>query len=126
MIDSLFRILTGDCSVCGDPIGSEASVVGKKHFHPHCFVCEKCGEPLGTTQYFIIGGKNYCERDSKVSELVFRPFARDDGILRGSGPGIALHRVRSQVRPPRLGPQRVLDAPFQLYLFLQRVLEVRI
>jgi hypothetical protein len=53
----------GNCAACGISIDGEASVVGKIHYHPNCFSCAECRKPLGTTKYFIIGGKNYCSED---------------------------------------------------------------
>jgi len=52
----------GNCGSCGISIDGEASVVGEIHFHPKCFVCADCKNPLGTAKYYIIGGKNYCEQ----------------------------------------------------------------
>eukprot|EP00093_Oithona_nana_P003123 03123.XXX_42757_40390_1 [CDS] Oithona nana genome sequencing. len=50
----------GNCGTCGLPIDGEASLVGQKHYHPKCFTCTDCQEPLGTSKYYIISGKNYC------------------------------------------------------------------
>ena len=52
----------GNCGTCGLPIEGEASLVGQTHYHPKCFNCADCKEPLGTTPYFIINGKNHCEK----------------------------------------------------------------
>ena len=65
---SPFYIFLGDCFACGEPISKEASLVGKTHFHPDCFRCAKCREPLGTKKFFVIDGKNYCEKDREVRE----------------------------------------------------------
>ena len=35
-------------------------MVGQTHYHPKCFTCTDCKEPLGTSKYYIINGKNYC------------------------------------------------------------------
>ncbi|TRY73262.1 hypothetical protein TCAL_03352 [Tigriopus californicus] len=53
----------GNCPKCDQPIEKEASVVGESHYHPGCFICEGCQEPLGTQSFFIIDGKNYCSKD---------------------------------------------------------------
>ena len=34
--------------------------MGQTHYHPKCFTCTDCKEPLGTSKYYIINGKNYC------------------------------------------------------------------
>jgi len=50
----------GNCPICGLPIEGEATLVGQTHYHPKCFTCTDCKEPLGTSKYYIINGKNYC------------------------------------------------------------------
>ena len=64
-------IYPGNCGSCGISIDGEASVVGEIHFHPKCFVCADCKNPLGTAKYYIIGGKNYCEQCRYVSKQLF-------------------------------------------------------
>ena len=65
------NIFSGICASCGISIDGEASLVGKSHYHPKCFICADCKKPLGTTKYYIIDGKNYCAQDRYVSQLLF-------------------------------------------------------
>ena len=58
---------SGKCASCGTAIDGEASVVGSAHYHPKCFTCADCMQPLGTDKYYIIGGKKYCSQDRHVS-----------------------------------------------------------
>lgn len=60
---------SGNCHLCGNDIHGEASVVGDVHYHPKCFTCSECKEPLGTDKYYIINGKNYCSKDRYVSRF---------------------------------------------------------
>ncbi len=64
--------VTGHCAECGLQIEHEASVVGQLRFHPACFRCDACKEPLGAEPYFVIKGKNYCGqcRDVRLSHNV--------------------------------------------------------
>lgn len=77
----------GVCPECSSPIESEASVVGQLHYHPQCFVCCECKEPLGTSTYYIFDGKNYCAKDReallekchKCGEMIDGDLIRPDG-----------------------------------------------
>ena len=59
---------TGNCNACGSSIEKEASVVNGVHYHPTCFNCDDCKQPLGTEKYYIIRGKNYCNLCKNVSQ----------------------------------------------------------
>ncbi len=59
--------MTGSCAECGLVIEREASVVGEFRYHPDCFCCQGCQRPLGAEPFYVIDGKNYCEKDRDVS-----------------------------------------------------------
>lgn len=56
-------IKLGDCGKCGLAVKGAASLVKGVHFHPDCHACDDCKKPLGSQQFFIIKGKNYCMND---------------------------------------------------------------
>jgi len=56
-------IKLGDCGKCGLAVRGGASLVKGVHFHPDCHTCNDCNQPLGSQQFFIIKGKNYCMKD---------------------------------------------------------------
>ncbi|KAI8928376.1 hypothetical protein BC831DRAFT_449014 [Entophlyctis helioformis] len=52
------------CGTCGDPIEGpcvDVADIGRK-FHPPCWCCASCSEPL-TGIYYSYNGKPYCEND---------------------------------------------------------------
>ena len=64
---------SGNCTSCGNLIENEANVVNGQHYHPTCFTCDKCRNPLGAEKYFILKGGNYCKncKDVSLNVLVF-------------------------------------------------------
>ena len=66
-------MISGNCTSCGNLIENEANVVNGQHYHPTCFTCDKCRNPLGAEKYFILKGGNYCKncKDVSLNVLVF-------------------------------------------------------
>ena len=71
-------LISGNCTSCGNLIENEANVVNGQHYHPSCFTCDKCKNPLGAEKYFILKGGSYCKNCKDVS-LYVHVFA---GILK--------------------------------------------
>ena len=63
-------LISGNCTSCGNLIENEANVVNGQHYHPTCFTCDKCKNPLGAEKYFILKGGNYCKNCKDVSFYV--------------------------------------------------------
>jgi len=51
----------GSCTACGSDIEDQANVVNGQHYHPACFTCDECNQPLGDEKYFILQGKSCCK-----------------------------------------------------------------
>lgn len=49
----------GTCSKCGNPLSGQLFTIQDKKFHKYCFVCNRCGERLGTS-VLILNGEFYC------------------------------------------------------------------
>ena len=66
-------MISGNCTSCGNLIENEANVVNGQHYHPTCFTCDKCRNPLGAEKYFMLKGGNYCKncKDVSLNVLVF-------------------------------------------------------
>ena len=66
-------MISRNCTSCGNLIENEANVVNGQHYHPTCFTCDKCRNPLGAEKYFILKGGNYCKncKDVSLNVLVF-------------------------------------------------------
>ena len=66
-------LISGNCTSCGNLIENEANVVNGQHYHPSCFTCDKCKNPLGAEKYFIVKGGSYCKncKDVSLNVLVF-------------------------------------------------------
>lgn len=56
-------------------------MVGDAHYHPGCFICDGCQEPLGTQNFFIIDGKNYCAKDREVRGCEANKVLLSDGLF---------------------------------------------
>ena len=63
----MYWIIQGNCAECGSLIEKEANVVNGQHYHPNCFTCDECRQPLGAEKYFILNQKNYCKNCKDVS-----------------------------------------------------------
>ena len=63
-------LISGNCTSCGNLIENEANVVNGQHYHPSCFTCDKCKNPLGAEKYFILKGGSYCKNCKDVSLYV--------------------------------------------------------
>ena len=63
----IFIVNLGNCTSCGKLIENEANVVNGQHYHPTCFTCDNCKNPLGAEKYFILKGQNYCKDCKDVS-----------------------------------------------------------
>ncbi|KAI9230280.1 MAG: LIM domain-containing protein, partial [Piptocephalis tieghemiana] len=50
------------CGMCEEPIEGPCAQVIEGRYHPRCFFCNTCREPL-TDVYYNFQGKFYCERD---------------------------------------------------------------
>ena len=59
--------ISGNCNACGSLIEEEANVVNGLHYHPSCFTCDDCKQPLGSEKYFILQERNYCKNCKEVS-----------------------------------------------------------
>jgi len=55
-------ISKGTCSTCRRPITDEVMQALGKAYHPTCFRCINCGNPLGTGNFFEQEGQPNCER----------------------------------------------------------------
>ncbi|KAK3769453.1 hypothetical protein RRG08_055104, partial [Elysia crispata] len=51
------------CDKCGLPIIGECVNALQKSYHPACFLCAQCNQPIGGTKFHIEDGKFYCEAD---------------------------------------------------------------
>jgi len=56
------------CSSCHLPLQSGCLTVGGVSFHPHCFVCSICGNPIMGKFITKDDGKYVCEEDFKQSQ----------------------------------------------------------
>lgn len=51
------------CDKCGQAIIGECVNALQKSFHPTCFLCTQCNQPIMGTNFYIEEGKFYCEAD---------------------------------------------------------------
>nr|XP_022313536.1 PDZ and LIM domain protein 5-like isoform X3 [Crassostrea virginica] len=51
------------CSNCGKPIVGECVNALQKTYHPSCFICYQCKQPIGGNQFHLEEGHPYCEND---------------------------------------------------------------
>ncbi|KAK6170640.1 hypothetical protein SNE40_018989 [Patella caerulea] len=51
------------CHKCAQAVVGECVNAIQQQWHPQCFLCTKCHQPIGGTQFHIEEGKPYCERD---------------------------------------------------------------
>ncbi|KAK3091767.1 hypothetical protein FSP39_022472 [Pinctada imbricata] len=49
------------CAICGKPIVGECVNALGKTYHPACFVCFHCKQPIGGNQFHLEDGNPYCE-----------------------------------------------------------------
>lgn len=63
---------TAQCAACALPIAGRIVSAAAQRFHPHCFTCHHCAEPLECVAF-------YPEPDSKREERLFRIEARAQG-----------------------------------------------
>ena len=64
---------TAQCAACALPIAGRIVSAAAQRFHPHCFTCHNCTEPLECVAF-------YREPDSKREERIARIEARAQGI----------------------------------------------
>lgn len=51
------------CTKCGKPIVGECVNALQKTYHPVCFICYQCKQPIGGNQFHLEDGNPYCEND---------------------------------------------------------------
>ncbi|XP_041362631.1 PDZ and LIM domain protein 7-like isoform X3 [Gigantopelta aegis] len=51
------------CFKCGEAIIGECVNALSNSYHPQCFTCSQCRNPIGGNQFHIEDGKPYCEHD---------------------------------------------------------------
>ncbi|XP_061175633.1 PDZ and LIM domain protein Zasp-like [Saccostrea echinata] len=51
------------CNKCGKPIVGECVNALQKTYHPSCFLCYQCKQPIGGNQFHLEDGNPYCEND---------------------------------------------------------------
>ncbi|XP_056018516.1 PDZ and LIM domain protein Zasp-like isoform X4 [Ostrea edulis] len=51
------------CTKCGKPIVGECVNALQKTYHPNCFLCYQCKQPIGGNQFHLEDGNPYCEND---------------------------------------------------------------
>ncbi|XP_059143945.1 PDZ and LIM domain protein 7-like isoform X3 [Physella acuta] len=51
------------CEKCGRAVIGECVNALQKSYHPECFLCAQCKQPIGGTKFHIEDGKFYCEQD---------------------------------------------------------------
>ncbi|CAL1528979.1 unnamed protein product [Lymnaea stagnalis] len=51
------------CDKCGRAVIGECVNAVQKSYHPECFLCAQCKQPIGGTKFHIEDGKFYCEAD---------------------------------------------------------------
>uniref|UniRef100_A0A2C9JGX1 PDZ and LIM domain protein Zasp n=1 Tax=Biomphalaria glabrata TaxID=6526 RepID=A0A2C9JGX1_BIOGL len=51
------------CDRCGKAVIGECLTALNKSYHPECFTCTQCRQPIGGTKFHIEDGKFYCEAD---------------------------------------------------------------
>lgn len=51
------------CAKCEAAIVGECVNALNKQYHPTCFVCHQCKQPIGGTQFHLEDGNPYCEND---------------------------------------------------------------
>jgi len=59
----IVTIPKGHCAACAKPIVGQVITALGKIWHPEHFICEQCGEQLGTQNFFEREGLPYCEKD---------------------------------------------------------------
>lgn len=52
----------GTCNHCRGPIFGEMIQAMGKDFHPEHWVCAQCNDPLGTRNFYDVGGRPQCEQ----------------------------------------------------------------
>ncbi|KAK7507203.1 hypothetical protein BaRGS_00001138 [Batillaria attramentaria] len=57
------RYLAPHCKKCNGAIIGECVNALQATWHPECFLCTHCKQPIGGNQFHIEEGKPYCERD---------------------------------------------------------------
>ncbi|KAL8559139.1 hypothetical protein ACOMHN_046187 [Nucella lapillus] len=57
------QFMAPHCKKCGSAIIGECVNAMQTTWHPHCFLCTQCKQPIGGTQFHIEEGKPYCEKD---------------------------------------------------------------
>ncbi|KAK8800935.1 hypothetical protein WA588_001763, partial [Blastocystis sp. NMH] len=53
---------TNTCTFCGKEFSDYAIAVGSYNYHPNCFVCSRCREPLKESNFSIKNGILYCKK----------------------------------------------------------------
>jgi len=83
----------GNCTSCGNLIENEANVVNGQHYHPTCFTCDNCKNPLGAEKYFILKGQNYCKdcKDCFLESCVKCGKKIEENTIRTKGSDDAYH-----------------------------------
>ena len=49
-----------NCSRCGNNIIGTYTTYNNRIFHPNCFVCFSCENPLGNGQFYLVNGQPTC------------------------------------------------------------------
>lgn len=57
------KYLAPHCKKCNGAIVGECVNALQNTWHPECFLCTHCKQPIGGNQFHIEEGKPYCERD---------------------------------------------------------------
>ncbi|XP_055331220.1 transforming growth factor beta-1-induced transcript 1 protein-like [Paramacrobiotus metropolitanus] len=76
LCDNCYRGIAPGCAGCNQAIFGDKLKAMNMFFHPDCFDCQVCHEPLykGGKDYFNVEGKPYCTRDVHyVTTAVYAP-----------------------------------------------------
>ncbi|KAK4475247.1 hypothetical protein MN116_002322 [Schistosoma mekongi] len=66
------------CKRCDEPFTQDENIVSVKEgtYHPTCFVCAQCFQPLPNKEFYEFEGRRYCKYDFQV---LFAPFCSKCG-----------------------------------------------
>jgi len=87
------EVMFGNCTACSGLIENEANVVNGQHYHPSCFTCDDCKQPLGNKKYFILKERSYCKscKDKYLETCSKCGKKIEENTIRAKGSNAAYH-----------------------------------